>query len=140
MATYVQKPFSYSYSIEIEEKSKNLHIVRFGDLEGPAYELGFSYETLVYFGYWDLFREQDPTEVRENRGTWRMVICINEWGPTTGKHLNFFDGGATDAKRARIPQEELQAFAYTHIAGIGKALLTDLNTAADAAANAMADL
>ena len=108
--------------VRITEESRNLHIVSIGDPSGPLYELGFSYNTLVYFG------SSDP---------WIKRTCINEWGPTTGKHLNFFDDGA---KYDRIPQEELQALTYATLTGIGKALLTDLNTAADSAAEALADL
>lgn len=32
----------------------------------------------------------------------RLSVCQNGWGPTTGKHLNWIDGGGT-AKKDRIP-------------------------------------
>lgn len=27
----------------------------------------------------------------------------NDWGPTTGRHLNYWDGGSPEAKAQRIP-------------------------------------
>ena len=51
-------------------------------------DLYFSYKTCVAFrgpGFSDMLR------VREN-----------EWGPTTGKHLNMLDGGATGDKKDRL--------------------------------------
>lgn len=35
-----------------------------------------------------------------------LVVCENVWGPTTGKHLNWIDGGA---KARRLPHAEFQA-------------------------------
>jgi hypothetical protein len=32
-----------------------------------------------------------------------LVICENQWGPTTGKHLNWIDGGGS--KRHRVDAE-----------------------------------
>lgn len=37
------------------------------------------------------------------------VVRQNDWGPTTGKHLNAIDGGSADAKRRRIPGAEFEA-------------------------------
>lgn len=55
----------------------------------------FSYKTLV------AFRHDGEVTVREN-----------DWGPTTGKHLNAIDGG--DKKR-RLPSERFElAFACTY--------------------------
>ncbi len=34
------------------------------------------------------------------------VVCVNCWGPTTGKHLNAIDGGN---KGARLPRREFEA-------------------------------
>lgn len=31
-----------------------------------------------------------------------LVVRENEWGPTTGKHLNYLDGGSKDAKSRRL--------------------------------------
>lgn len=30
------------------------------------------------------------------------VVRVNEWGPTTGKHLNYIDGGDKAAKAVRV--------------------------------------
>lgn len=49
----------------------------------------FSYKTLVAFrvpGY-------------------GLVVSDNVWGPTTGKHLNWIDGGAKDARLSRTKFE-----------------------------------
>ena len=35
-----------------------------------------------------------------------LVVCENCWGPTTGKHLNWIDGGA---KYSRLPHSEFEA-------------------------------
>jgi hypothetical protein len=43
----------------------------------------FSYQTCVAFQDW-------------NAGN--LTVRQNEWGPTTGKHLNYIDGGATSAR------------------------------------------
>jgi hypothetical protein len=32
-----------------------------------------------------------------------LVVCQNEWGTTTGKHLNWIDGGD---KKSRLPRAE----------------------------------
>jgi len=32
----------------------------------------------------------------------KRTVRENEWGPTTGKHLNTIDGGGSDAKAARV--------------------------------------
>jgi hypothetical protein len=31
-----------------------------------------------------------------------LTVRRNEWGPTTGKHLTWIDGGSKDAKAARV--------------------------------------
>ena len=36
----------------------------------------------------------------------RLIVRRNEWGPTTGKHLNAIDGGSPEAKRARLAGSE----------------------------------
>lgn len=45
----------------------------------------FSYQTCVAF--------QDGDGLR---------VVRNEWGPTTGKHLNLIDGGSREAVKARM--------------------------------------
>lgn len=65
-----------------EHTSKNygLNSLRFFDAEGRCY--WFSYTTLVAF-----------TDGEGNR-----YVRQNEWGPTTGKHLNAIDGGNVKAR------------------------------------------
>ncbi len=36
-------------------------------------------------------------------------VCMNDWGCTTGKHLNWIDGGSKEAKAARLPAENFNA-------------------------------
>lgn len=35
-----------------------------------------------------------------------LIVSQNEWGPTTGKHLNWIDGGD---KKNRVPRVEFEA-------------------------------
>ena len=63
------------------------HALQFRDATGNVY--WFSYSTLVAF-----------MAVGHNR-----VVRENDWGPTTGKHLNWIDGGAKDR---RIPGEQFE--------------------------------
>ena len=55
----------------------------------------FSYRTCVGF--------LDSDTVRG------IVVRRNEWGPTTGKHLNEIDGGDTEARARRVDLETFQA-------------------------------
>lgn len=52
----------------------------------------FSYRTLVAF---------------ETAGG-RRVVRANDWGTTTGKHLNWIDGGDRAAKRERVSADEFR--------------------------------
>jgi hypothetical protein len=63
------------------------HALRFTDDRGNQY--WFSYQTLVAF---------------ESR-MGRRIVRQNDWGPTTGKHLNAIDGGN---KKARISGEAFE--------------------------------
>ena len=57
--------------------------------------VAFSYQTVIGF------HDQNGTGPR---GGW--VISENQWGPTTGKHLNALDGGG---KQGRLPRAEFEA-------------------------------
>jgi hypothetical protein len=37
-----------------------------------------------------------------------VVVRQNDWGSTTGRHLNAIDGGDPDAKRRRLPGPEFE--------------------------------
>lgn len=37
-----------------------------------------------------------------------LVVRHNEWGPTTGKHLNWIDGGSTERVKARRSREDFE--------------------------------
>ena len=54
----------------------------------------FSYKTCIAFHSWD-----------SGAG---VVVCQNVWSTTTGKHLNYIDGGSTDAKNLRVDLETFQ--------------------------------
>lgn len=60
------------------------HTLVFTDERG--YEFYFSYRTLVAF--WT-----------PDKG---LVVHENDWSTTTGKHLNWIDGGSREAKRRRL--------------------------------------
>lgn len=38
-----------------------------------------------------------------------LIVRVNDWGPTTGKHLNAIDGGEPDRKKARISGDDFEA-------------------------------
>ena len=51
--------------------------------------LAFSYQTIIAF--------------QQGWGSW--VVHENDWGPTTGKHLNWVN----DEKKGRLPDDEFDA-------------------------------
>lgn len=63
----------------------NFTIVTVGDIK-----FAFSYETVVGFA-------------RASDTAW--TVTENDWGPTTGKHLNHLDFG----RGQRLPREEFEA-------------------------------
>lgn len=63
------------------------HALVFSDAQGNRY--WFSYKTLVAFC-----------------GDHGRKVRQNDWGPTTGKHLNAIDGGD---KKNRLPAAEFEA-------------------------------
>ena len=66
------------------------------DLKYGAHALMFSLGPLdVYFSY------KTPVAFRAPRTG--LVVRQNDWGPTTGKHLNWIDGGDKSDKARRIP-------------------------------------
>lgn len=66
-----------------------------------ALRLEFSYRTVI------AFYGPDDSAVR-----------VNDWGPTTGKHLNAVDGGD---KSARIPGDEFERRLAAQLAKLGLA-------------------
>lgn len=54
----------------------------------------YSYDTLVAF------------KGRNSKGEEFNCVIQNQWGPTTGKHLNWIDGGD---KKSRLTPEEFNA-------------------------------
>ena len=85
----------------------------------PDCALAFSYKTLI--------------GVKTHLYGFRWVLAKNEWGPTTGKHLNLLD----HFNHERVPQAEVERIAYEILTGKAQALLTDLTTAHDAAMRAI---
>ena len=71
-----------------------IHALRF-DVDGNSF--WFSYKTLVAF----------------QKGFSGIIVRQNDWGPTTGKHLNVIDGG--DKKR-RLSAGEFE-LAFDHAFG-----------------------
>lgn len=56
---------------------------------GDSLKVWFSYKTCVAISYCG-----------------NTIVCENQWGPTTGKHLNAIDGGGAEAKALRMPREK----------------------------------
>lgn len=50
--------------------------------------------TDYYYSYRTLVAVKRPGEP--------IIVHRNDWGPTTGKHLNWIDGGTPEAKRRRL--------------------------------------
>ena len=85
-----------SFECYTEHTSKNygLNSLRFFAPDGRCY--WYSYRTLIAF----------------TDGTGNRFVHANDWGPTTGKHLNAIDGGA---KAARLSAEDFaKAYAQVH--------------------------
>ena len=55
--------------------------------------LWFSYRTVIAF----------------QRGFGPIIVRQNDWSNTTGKHLNYIDGGGVEAKRRRLPGDAFLA-------------------------------
>ena len=54
---------------------------------------------VVYFSY------RTPVAFSGPSTDYNLVVSVNEWGPTTGKHLNWIDGGD---KKSRIDRKEFE--------------------------------
>lgn len=64
--------------------------------------LYFSYETVIAF--------QDASG---------LVVRQNDWSTTTGKHLNWIDGGGTIEKKKRLKSEDFEAQLTAKLASYG---------------------
>lgn len=73
---------------QIEHIMPNFVQVIIDGQQGSRYSLWFSYKTLVAFAVNDM-----------------RVVRENDWGTTTGKHLNHIDGGC---KANRVKSAEFQ--------------------------------
>ena len=54
---------------------------------------------------WVWFSYETPVAYNANSG---LVVRENDWSTTTGKHLNWIDGGDKDAKKARISGKQFE--------------------------------
>lgn len=54
---------------------------------------------LVYYSY------RTPVAFKTHG---HVVVRENDWGPTTGKHLNAIDGGSREARKKRVPREAFE--------------------------------
>ncbi len=57
-------------------------------------------ELTVYFSY------QTPVAFRVYGNP--AIVRENDWGPTTGKHLNWIDGGSKESKAQRLSGEDFE--------------------------------
>lgn len=72
---------------DYSNRNYGAHALRFFDAAGNCY--WFSYQTLVAF----------------NKPGYGRVVRQNDWGPTTGKHLNAIYGGD---KRTRVSSQDFE--------------------------------
>ena len=73
---------------EYSSSNYGAHTLAFEDKNNTYY---FSYDTLV--------------AVRTSKG---LFVRENIWGTTTGKHLNWIDGGSKRAKKERLTKEQFE--------------------------------
>lgn len=57
-------------------------------------------DTTVWFSY--------TTPVAFSNTKTGLIVRQNEWSTTTGKHLNYIDGGTPEAKKKRVDRETFQ--------------------------------
>lgn len=77
-----------------------LNTVNFTIVHLPRVNLAFSYETLI--GY----------TKAEGHG---WVLRENDWGPTTGKHLNWLDNDKTNRFKSAVFEEKVQEDLYRRL-------------------------
>jgi len=65
-----------------------------------AHSLCFSADGRDYYYSYDTL-----VAVRANG---RLMVRENYWGPTTGKHLNWIDGGSKEAKAKRLNEADFE--------------------------------
>ena len=102
----------------------------------PRCDLAFSYETLI-----GIYQRTGANYASSYSGIGfateqygdKWVLCQNNWGPTTGKHLNRLDNNKT----ARVPHVELLKIAEEALGGFGYA---DLVAAVEDTAKSLANL
>lgn len=97
-------------NITLNKRATNYTTVTVPTHEGNVV-LAFSYETCIGV---------------ELAAEWPGVACVNEWGPTTGKHLNDWDGGGKDARARRVPLSVLNRIVEAALAGAGTRELAEL--------------
>lgn len=82
-------------TVEHPTGQDNFYIVWSGvDRNGDSRSFAFSYRTVIGFNE------------HEGRG---WTVRDNEWGPTTGKHLNHLDGGDKSTRVDGVTFERLLA-------------------------------
>lgn len=64
--------------------------------DASGFRFAFSYETVVGF--------------RAPGQNW--VVRENNWGPTTGKHLKWIDGGSKEAQKLRMSEDAFEAYIH----------------------------
>lgn len=84
---------------------KNVTVKSYGRYSSDNYGLNTQAVTLgdivVYFSYSTPIAYRDWTD--------GLVVSVNEWQTTTGKHLNWIDGGSPNARAKRLPRPEFEA-------------------------------
>lgn len=67
----------------------------------------------IYFSY------KTPVAYRVNGS---LCVRQNDWGPTTGKHLTWIDGGSKASKAARLPGADFERRLSDTLASYGLSL------------------
>lgn len=91
MNATIELPSFESYG-DYSSSNYGVNALVFTDAEGRNFY--FSYKTLVAVS---------------GRGIGRRIVHQNYWSQTTGKHLNWIDGGSAEAKAARLGPEDFEA-------------------------------
>lgn len=85
------------------------HTPNYATLRLNGLTIHFSYETPIAF------------EAGGGDDFYESAVRVNDWGPTTGKHLNAIDGGSAEAKAARVGGAVFEARLGAYLAERGLA-------------------
>jgi hypothetical protein len=79
--------------VKLEKQASNFNLLNMG-----GWNIWFSYETPIAF---------EQITIMDGCKRINVIVRENDWGPTTGKHLNQIDGGGRHVA-FRLPGDEFE--------------------------------